>query len=141
MSLGERFWSKVLINEENPDGCWIWQNANRHGYGTFWYKRHNEGSHKLSFLAAGGILTTENPDVLHKCNVRSCVNPLHLEAGNDSKNQQYAATFKTKPTHCPQGHEYTVDNLDRYKLAKGDWVCRICKNEAVKLHLRKKRAK
>ena len=34
---------------------------------------------------------------------------------------------KVKPTHCPQGHEYNLENAKIHK--KGHWHCKICANK------------
>ena len=72
-----RFLTKVDKNGEN--GCWLWTAyKDTEGYGRFKVK----GMHKTAHRVAYKLWVGELPDgvlVRHKCNVRACVNPEHLE--------------------------------------------------------------
>lgn len=41
-------------------------------------------------------------------------------------------------THCPKGHKFTKENLDKHHASKGHKRCRACKNE-LQRRLNKKR--
>lgn len=66
--------------------CWEWQGSLiKEGYGCFKIDGVNHAAHRLSYEAFYGDI----PDgllILHKCGNRSCVNPDHLYAGNNSQN-------------------------------------------------------
>lgn len=89
LSLSERLWSRVDKSGE----CWLWTaNRNSHGYGTFRYKYAYLSAHRVSYELAYGTI----PDdlcVLHRCDVRHCVNPDHLFLGTKGDN---AADMKAK---------------------------------------------
>lgn len=69
-------------------GCWLWTAAtNNRGYGVIGFGGGNKIvlAHRLSWILHNG----EIPDgqlVLHKCDVRACVNPDHLYLGNMKDN-------------------------------------------------------
>lgn len=85
-----RFWDRV----DKSGDCWEWTGAkNKYGYGMLPYgprkARKSFGAHRVSYEIHFGVI----PDgllVLHKCDNKSCVNPAHLELGNQSKNVQDA---------------------------------------------------
>lgn len=76
---------KYIMPEPNS-GCWLWTGAvTKHGHGTFHVKRKTVSAHRLAFERSKGKI----PDglyVLHKCDVRCCVNPDHLWIGTQSDN-------------------------------------------------------
>jgi hypothetical protein len=79
------FWRMVDVRSE--DECWLWSGGkNPDGYGLIWFNGKRTGTHKIAFLLSGGVLTEEENQVLHRCDVRSCCNPKHLFAGSQHTN-------------------------------------------------------
>lgn len=67
---------------EPNSGCWLWLRAtNELGYGqVFVGSRKRVRAHRFSYERVNGPLMTGD-NVLHKCDVPSCVNPDHLFVG------------------------------------------------------------
>ena len=132
MTVLDRFERKVM--PEPMSGCHLWDGScNRLGYGQFQLSGKNVSAHRLAFeIYVGSIPPGMN--VLHKCDVRCCVNPTHLEIGTQQENMRQCAGRKRfssqKKTHCPRGHEYTEENT--YICPRGKRECRTCRNTAVK---------
>lgn len=121
-----RFLSNIDVVE--PTGCWIWKLAQSGpaadkgmGYGLFTavgWKR--EQAHRASYR----MFVDDIPEGLHVdhlCNVRMCVNPLHLEVVTQAENNRRGAERRSS---CRRGHAYTPENT-RYSRA-GYRECRTC---------------
>jgi hypothetical protein len=76
-------------------GCMIWMGSTTdHGYGKVWTGKRTpagnkfpEGAHRASFEAAHGPIP-DGKHVLHRCDIRSCVNPDHLFLGDQDTNMK-----------------------------------------------------
>lgn len=83
-TLLERFEDKYVPVPET--GCWIWTDClNTHGYGRICAEGRDKLAHRISWeLHVGPI--PDGLHVLHRCDVRSCVNYLHLFLGTNQDN-------------------------------------------------------
>ncbi len=69
--------------------CWLWVgNRTPRGYGIIplGRKEHKTYAHRFIYTMFFGIPTDDM--VLHKCDNPNCVNPLHLEVGNQYINMR-----------------------------------------------------
>lgn len=98
------FWRHVTIGNDNE--CWLWTaNAGRNGYGKTMRNKKAWGAHRLAWwLANGQPAMDPATQIRHKCDVRLCCNPAHLEPGtaNDNSNDaiERGRTNGGKPKGC-----------------------------------------
>jgi len=137
----DRFMEKVY--PEPNTGCWLWGSTTAEdGYGYFKLNYKQCYAHRVSWELYVKTIEGDN-EIDHKCGVRPCVNPDHLQEVPKGFNQTQgslrgAATMKSykgtdkakhlgehnrKKTHCKQGHEFTPDNTYIYKNQR---YCRKC---------------
>lgn len=124
MTIAARILDGVMF--EPNSGCWLWErHIKNNGYGTItikdggrWLTKH---AHRVSFQAFVGPVP-DGLDLDHKCRVRSCVNPDHLEPVTRSVNLSRSPIMNRQlgKAHCPAGHLYSgLDN-------RGARICHKC---------------
>lgn len=86
-----RFWR--FVDRGAPDACWLWRGQPEQGSG---YGRirvspdpsvNHVKAHRFSWELAHGPIP-DGKMVLHKCDVRACVNPAHLYVGDHDQNMR-----------------------------------------------------
>lgn len=118
----ERFHRKLMANGD----CWEWTGFRLRGYGQFKVNRQLFRAHRWAFEYYRG----EIPDGLHLdhlCKHTWCANPWHLEPVTPLVNQRRAWDHII---HCPQGHEYTPDNL--IATPRGRGKCKTCHRDRAR---------
>lgn len=101
----DRFMDK--IEPEPNSGCWLWTAAvSRLGYGTFRGESvydPERKAHRHSWKLFRGRIP-DGLHVLHKCDVRCCVNPDHLWLGTQGDNVRDC--FRKGRTMSPRTRTY-----------------------------------
>lgn len=82
-----RFWDRVALTA-NPDKCWLWQGqkSKESGYGSVSFEGKARRAHVVSWRLATGYYPALQ--ILHSCDVRLCVNPVHLHEGTQADNMR-----------------------------------------------------
>ena len=125
-----RFEDKYSLEEIS--GCWLWTaSLDNHGYGQFCFNRKPVKAHRVSWELHRGPIP-KGLCVLHKCDVRTCINPAHLFVGTRADNvadmiakgRGNSGAFQRAQTHCSKGHPFNAENT-RYSKC-GRRRCREC---------------
>lgn len=133
LSLRERI--EQAIERVTESGCWIWQGRlSKEGYGRITLRPgHRSGlAHVVAYEEYVGP-SIEGLEVDHKCRVRCCVNPWHLELVTHRVNVRRGASpiaHNARKTHCENGHPLVGDNLRERPDGNGSKRdCRTCQRE------------
>ena len=147
----ERFWDHVWA--EPMSGCWLFvAGDNGYGYGSLLCNRDDDFptsrvyAHRLSYEMHVGPIAP-GLEIDHKCRVRCCVNPDHLEAVTRKENARRSLPFVRMAqrkrvemrTHCPSGHKFSPDNTRIH--GDGYRVCITCSRAACRKDYWKKKSK
>ena len=129
-----------FVSPEPNSGCWLFTGAETPtGYCTFNYggKRGTHTyAHRFAFTALAKRELPPGGHVLHRCDVRCCVNPEHLFLGDQLANMRDMAAkgrhrLNNRPlenklrTHCIHGHPLGGTNL--WLRKDGSRICRACR--------------
>lgn len=115
------------IPEPNT-GCWLWTGSLTDGYGITEFRRRAIGAHRLAYETFVGPIP-EGLVIDHKCRVRCCVNPEHLEPVTFVENIRRGVKVRPKMAHCKRGHPRTEENTSVHFDRKGNphRRCKVCR--------------
>jgi hypothetical protein len=122
--LSEQVTRNIFIKTEihTLSKCWLYQGSLSEGYARVYHKNRLEFLHRLIAKLKLNYDLNSELYVLHQiwCFNKNCWNPEHLYIGTQADNvldQKRVGTFRNVTaekeklkTHCPQGHEYTLEN-------------------------------
>ncbi len=90
----QEIYDKDMFMPEPNSGCWLWIRAlNTHGYGKVKLGKRIAGAHLIFYENLVGQVP-EGMELDHKCRVRCCVNPAHLEPVTHAENARRGARAK-----------------------------------------------
>lgn len=139
---------KYIISRTTPIpfcGCWVWdseRSIGEHGYVVLGMI-NKEGY--LAHQATYEIWTGKKPprqgsglEIHHKCGIKICCNPDHLELRTISSHRLEHGNQYTDATECIHGHKFTDENT--YTIpSTGARQCKICmKNYATEYYNKNK---
>ena len=119
-----------LYEPEPNSGCWLWTGVtDSWGYG----RAGRAGmAHRVFYERIVGAIP-KGLTLDHKCRVRCCVNPDHLEPVTLRENLRRGSGFpglNARKTHCRLGHDLS-DPRVLYLTPTGKRNCRICRRAAA----------
>ena len=119
-------------------GCWIWEGAcGSDGYGHIRRNGKVCGAHRISYETFIDKIP-EKMHVLHKCDIKLCINPHHLFLGTNSENQidsvKKGRHAHRRKTHCKVGHEFDQNNT--YIKPDGERRCLTCHRQQDRIRQR-----
>jgi hypothetical protein len=118
---------------EPNSGCWLWEAMdNGEGYGVISLNGKSILAHRWSYEYFVGPIPL-GLDLDHKCRVRCCVNPNHVEPVTRQVNLLRGDTIparNSRKTHCPKGHDYSLHGSNRLDTKGRTYrVCKLCRCE------------
>lgn len=133
-------WLLDSVSPEPNSGCWLWMGAlDSKGYANTQVGSAFVGAHRHAWSLANGPIP-RGLEVDHKCRVRCCVNPDHLEPVQHRENMLRGDTIAAKnvaKSECPSGHPYDGRNVA--VSSRGYRKCRECNRLRAQAHRRRTR--
>jgi hypothetical protein len=97
----------ISLRRDAPGPCQLWAGAlDRSGYGRVWHDGAARLAHRVAYEIERGPIPA-GLDLDHRCAVRACCNPNHLEPVTHRVNILRSANHvavRAAQTHCIRGH-------------------------------------
>jgi len=127
-----RFWK--FVNKTSKEDCWKWLGSKgRRGYGKLNIDYKQILAHRISYKLHFGDIP-KNMLVLHKCDVKVCINPNHLFLGTPLDNMRdkiqkgraryvtdrdgFVTVYGEKNSNAKLTNEQIREILTKYKTGK-----------------------
>lgn len=131
---------RIMARTDRSGACWLWTGRlNRDGYAEMKLHGRTLMAHRVAYQELVGRI----PDGLeldHRCRVRHCVNPEHLEPVTDRENSLRSDSIpaaNARKTHCDHGHPF--DEANTYWQG-GRRHRRACNLERVRAYKARRKA-
>ena len=117
------------LSEPNDNGCVLWTGTQSvSGYGFLSIQQRNVKAHRLAFYCANGYFPGEGRVVGHKCDVKLCCNPDHLEDITHKENMKQMKdrnrAFKgTKPRLTREQKIYISTSQESIRVLTDKFKC------------------
>lgn len=105
----------LLYSHLDEMGCWLWQGTSfqNTGYGQVTHERRIYSAHRLSMHVFRNFDLSSSELILHKCDVKKCINPDHLYVGTRIDNTRDAL----KRRRYPKGSNHSQSKLTEDEVA------------------------
>lgn len=85
MPVGPRL-EKRTARPNGAEGCWLWTGPlERIGYARICVNGRMTYVHRVAYELVNGPIP-DGAEVMHRCDVRNCINPAHLQLGTHREN-------------------------------------------------------
>lgn len=126
--LPDHFWSSAMPCPIS--GCWLWLGTiTGAGYGHRRIGGQDKLMHRLAYEALIGPIPS-GLQIDHKCRVRCCVNPTHMEPVTNRVNILRGVGITAEAARkdrCSNGHPFDEENTRLVKRGEFQWRrCRAC---------------
>jgi hypothetical protein len=101
---------RQLAEGLDPHVCWLWPGyIGANGYGYYRTNERNLTAHRVSYTIFIGPIP-DGQQLDHRCRVRACWNPHHLDVVSPRENTQRGLPFREKRARpplirCHRGHD------------------------------------